>query len=178
MAPVEIDGVEIEYKQFSDMDIPPQACIACGFEALIRRSYKFIDRQDLGTPRVKRVLRHERVLWECKRCGKQFTITNPRAPFDSSYTEDVKQYVLLRVLERGDSMHRVASDLSLLHNVTIKVPTIRAWIEINKARDENDKRMRDEQLIIAHSGALSLDATFRTVKIKKNDQMMTKGVRS
>jgi len=79
--------VKTEYKLVSDMDIRPNACINCAFTVLIRRSYKFIDLQDIGSPSIKRILRHEMVLWECKKCGKQFT-----------------------------TMKRVASDLALLHH--------------------------------------------------------------
>ena len=170
MAPDERHECEIEYKTVSDMDIRPSACIACGFETLIRRSYKFIDHQDLGTPRVKRILRHERVLWECKRCGKQFTIRNPRVLFDSEYTFDVKEYVLMRVLEKGDSMHRVVSDLATMHHVTIKAPTIHAWIDEKKAHDANGDKMDTDLAIIEHSGALSLDATFKAVRVKKSQR--------
>ena len=178
MAPVDDYGIELEYKRVTDMDMAPRACIACGFGGVIRRSYKFIDRQDLGTPFVKRILRHERVLWECKKCGKQFTISNPRVPFDSGYTDDVKKYVSMRVLEKGDSMHRVASDLLSLHNITIKMQTIHAWINECRARDGDEKRKQVEPAIIEHSGALSLDATFKTVHVKKNDRMTTEVVRS
>jgi hypothetical protein len=42
--------VEIEYKLVSDMSIRPEVCIDCGFKVLIRRSYRLIDLQDIGSP--------------------------------------------------------------------------------------------------------------------------------
>jgi len=169
MNQVQDHGMEIEYKVISDMNIRPEACVSCGFKTLIRRSYKFIDLQDIGTISIKRILRHEMVLWECKNCGNQFTIKNPNLPFDTNYTNDVKQYVLKRVLEMGDSMKRVASDLALLHNVTINVATIHKWIDAKASRDADVKNMDEEPVIIEHSGALSLDATFKAVRRKKNE---------
>jgi hypothetical protein len=165
--------VKIEYKLVSDMSIRPEACIDCGFKILIRRSYKLIDLQDIGSTRTKRIMRHENILWECKKCGKQFTIRNPNLPFDTNYTDDVKEYVIKRVLERGDSMRRVASDLASLHNVTINVSTIHKWIDTNALHDDDVKKMDEEPFIIEHSGALSLDATFKAVRNKKNDQHKT-----
>jgi len=169
MNQVQDHEVETDYKLISDMDIRPEACVRCGFKTLIRRSYKFIDLQDIGAISIKRILRHEMVLWECKNCGNQFTIKNPNVPFDTNYTNDVKQYVLKRVLEMGDSMKRVASDLALLHNVTINVATIHKWIDAKASRDADVKNRDEEPIIIEYSGALSLDATFRSVRRKKNE---------
>jgi hypothetical protein len=162
-------NVDIEYKIVSDMDIRPETCIGCKTTVLIRRSYKFIDHQDLGSPSIKRILRHEMVLWECKNCGKQFTIKNPNLLFDTNYTSDVKKYVLNRVLEMGDSMKRVVTDLAVLHNVAIDVSTIHRWIDAKAAREATDNRIAEEQLVIEHSGALSLDATFKVVRRKKSE---------
>ena len=139
-------NVDIEYKIVSDMDIRPETCIGCKTTVLIRRSYKFIDHQDLGSPSIKRILRHEMVLWECKNCGKQFTIKNPNLLFDTNYTSDVKKYVLNRVLEMGDSMKRVVTDLAVLHNVAIDVSTIHRWIDAKAAREATDNRIAEEQL--------------------------------
>jgi hypothetical protein len=169
MKQVQDHDVEIEYKFVSDMEIRPGACIDCMFTVLIRRSYKFIDLQDLGSPSIKRILRHEVVLWECKNCGRQFTIKNQKLPLDTNYTKDVKNYVLKRVLEMGDSMKRVVSDLATLHNVTIDVSTIHKWVNIKAAREAEAEYIAGDQLIIEHSGALSLDATFKVVRRKKSE---------
>ena len=178
MAQVRDHEVEIECKLISDMDIRPQECPACGFNILIRRSYKFIDLQDIGTISIKRILRHEMVLWECKKCGNQFTIRNTKVPFDTNYTNDVKQYVLKRVLEMGDSMRRVVSDLAILHNVTIDVSTIHKWIDAKASREADVKNGTEELVIIEHSGALSLDSTFKVVRRKKSESTQIKVVRS
>ena len=47
MKPVHDHDVDIEYKIVSDMDIRPEACIGCNTTVLIRRSYKFIDLQEI-----------------------------------------------------------------------------------------------------------------------------------
>lgn len=55
-----------EYKMVSDKDIRPEKCVACGGDKIIRRGHQYHDMQDLGTPTIKRILRHEKITWECK----------------------------------------------------------------------------------------------------------------
>jgi len=114
-------------------------------------------------------MRHEQVLWQCKYCGNLFTIRNPNLPFDTNYTDDVKNYVLKRVLDLGDTMRRVVSDLAVLHNVKINVSTIHNWIDVKASREANEKYINGEIPVIEHSGALSLDATFKVVRRKKSE---------
>ncbi len=107
------------YKVVSDAEIRPTKCVACGAARIIRRGHQFHDMQDLGTPTIKRVFRHEKITWECKECHVQFMLVHPDVPADTTYTDDVKTYVFKRVLDRGDAANRVAADLRDLHNVEV-----------------------------------------------------------
>ena len=102
MDDVEKTTCSIEYNIVSDKDSKPKACGKCGCMELICRTHQFIDRQDLGTPTIKRIQRHEWVYWECKNCKDTFSIRNPAVDYDYSFTNDVKLYVFKRVLEKGD----------------------------------------------------------------------------
>ncbi len=162
---------EPEYQLVSDMELKPSECIACGHREIIRRTYKFIDRQDLGTPKIKRIQRHERVLFECKKCGTQFAIANPNISSDSRYTDDVKEYVFKRVLDMGDSMHRVSSDLKVLHNVDLAVQTISDWI--TKRKETDTSNLPEAKAPSARNpdiDVMTLDGTFKAVNPKKNDR--------
>lgn len=166
----EILANQPEYVVVSDMELKPTECVSCGGREIIRRTYKFIDRQDLGTPRRKRIQRHEWVLFECKKCGMQFTIFNPYISVDTKYTDDVKEYVFKRVLEKGDSMHRVSSDLKDLHNVDLAVQTISEWVMKKKEGGMTSKEVeRKPEPAPEQVEAISLDGTFRAVNPKKND---------
>nr|MDO8085876.1 hypothetical protein [Candidatus Sigynarchaeum springense] len=66
--------VKVEYSTVSDKDSKPSVCTKCGCEDLICRTHQLVDRQDLGTPTIKRIQRHEWVYWECKKCGNQFSV--------------------------------------------------------------------------------------------------------
>ncbi len=166
----EILAKEPEYFVVSDMERKPAYCPSCGWREIIRRTYKFIDRQDLGSPKRKRIQRHEWVLFECKKCGKQITIFNPNISVDTRYTDDVKEYVFKRVLEKGDSMHRVSSDLKDLHNVDLAVQTISEWIMKKKEGGMTSQPVEQQpEPAPEPAEAISLDGTFKAVNPKKND---------
>ena len=165
----EILANQPDYTVVSDMELKPTECGSCGWREIIRRTYKFFDRQDLGTPKRKRIQRHEWVLFECKKCGAQFTIFNPNISTDTKYTDDVKEYVFKRVLEKGDSMHRVSSDLKDLHNVDLAVQTISEWVMKKKAGDmANQPAELQAEPTFGPAEAISLDGTFKAVNPKKN----------
>ncbi len=176
----EILANQPEYAIVSDLELKPTECVSCGWREIIRRTHKFFDRQDLGTPKRKRIQRHEWILFECKKCGTQFTIFNPNISIDTRYTDDVKEYVFKRVLEKGDSMHRVSSDLKDLHNVDLAVQTISEWImkkkEGGKRSPPIDQRLESGPIPTPERvEAISLDGTFRAVNPKKNDPGKKKG---
>ena len=165
-----IEDVDIEIKQISDKDYFPGDCVFCGSEEVICRTHTMHDLWDLGSPGVARVLRHKKIRWECKICGQQFYILNPKVPFNASFTDEVKEYAIRRILKKGDSMNRVANDLNEIHNVKIHVSTISNWIA--DLEHDNDNACQDsfEGEKIQNSGMLSLDGTFKSVKSKKNDR--------
>jgi hypothetical protein len=165
---MEIDDVDIEIHQISDKDFFPGYCALCESRDVICRTHVLHDLWELGSPGIARVLRHKKILWECKNCKQRFYILNPKVPFNSSYTDEVKSYVFSRVLKKGDSMNRVAKDLNELHNVKIHVSTISKWITELQAEDEEAIEEGDDIGKLDHSGILSLDGTFKTVKPKKN----------
>nr|MDO8088774.1 hypothetical protein [Candidatus Sigynarchaeum springense]MDO8117707.1 hypothetical protein [Candidatus Sigynarchaeota archaeon] len=159
----------VEYTSVSDKDFKPINCIACGHDTLARCNHKIIDRQDLGTPTVRRIQRHEKILWKCKSCGKRFSIINPRIDFDSSFTSDVKIYVFKRVLENGDSTTRVAADLKTLHNVDVEVSTLLDWIQKKKEQDMSAKPDNNASILrTKEATVVCLDGTFKAVTPKKN----------
>jgi len=171
MESVEKSAVLVEYSNISDKESKPSACGKCGCEDLLCRTHQFVDRQDLGTISIKRIQRHEWVYWECKNCKEKFSIRNPAVEYDSSFTNDVKQYVFRRVLEKGDSSTRVAADLKDLHNVDVDVTTILDWIQKKKDQDtkaalEGKASPRKPKIV----KVMCLDGTFKAVTPKKNDQ--------
>lgn len=158
--------VKTEYKRVSDGDIRPKECIACGGGEIIRRGHQFHDLQDIGTPTTKRILRHEKITWECKRCKVQFMLVHPGVPFDTGYTDDVKTYVYKRVLDKGDAMNRVAADLHDLHNVEVTPQALCEWVKAE--REKSGKEAADEPPAPCPSPVLSLDGTFKAARTKKN----------
>src|SRR5271157_2463851 len=113
----------------SDKDKRPRNCIACAGDHIIIRGHQYHDMEDIGTPTIKRILRHEKITWECKDCGTKFMLINPDVPYDTEYTDDVKTYALKRVLDRGDASNRVAADLRELHNVEVTPQAICDWVK-------------------------------------------------
>lgn len=84
----------------------------------------------------------------------------------------VIQYAVSRVLERGDSIRRVTRDLNELHNVEVSVVTVENWINKHGNKDDITTDLSDESPPETFSGFMSLDGTFKSVKLKKNDQNM------
>jgi len=170
MGTVENPEAQIEYSTISDKDFKPSACNKCGSENLICRTHQFIDRQDLGTPSIKRIQRHEWVYWECKECGNQFSVPNPAIEYDCSFTRDVKQYVFKRVLNKGDSATRVTGDLKDLHNINVDVTTVLEWIQKKKEQDlKSPPDDKESQSKPRGAKVICLDGTFKAVTPKKND---------
>ncbi len=157
---------KVEYQRVSDTDIRPKECAACGGEEIIRRGHQFHDMQDLGTPTTKRILRHEKITWECKRCKMQFMLVRPDVPSDTSYTDDVKTYVFKRVLGKGDAMNRVAADLRELHNVEVTPQAICEWVKAERERSQ--ETAGEEPAETQAAPVLSLDGTFKAARTKKN----------
>ena len=160
-------AVSIEYTTISDKGSKPRVCGKCGCSTLICRTHQFVDRQDLGTPTIKRIQRHEWVYWECKNCKDTFSIRNPAVDYDSSFTSDVKRYVLKRFLEKGDSTTRVAVDLKDLHNVEVDVTTILDWIQKKREQDTKACLAGTSTEKARSSRVICLDGTFKAVTPKK-----------
>ncbi|MHA1749567.1 MAG: hypothetical protein ACTSYF_13085, partial [Promethearchaeota archaeon] len=68
----EIKNVDIQIHQISDKSIKPKACIACGHEKLTITTSTKHNLWDLSSHSVGRILHHEQVRRECKKCGEQF----------------------------------------------------------------------------------------------------------
>nr|MDO8116812.1 hypothetical protein [Candidatus Sigynarchaeota archaeon] len=165
----EITDADIEIKQISDRELRPDTCIACGNEDVKIATHSIHDLWDLGSPGIVRVLRHEQIRWECKKCHEQFTVFNMAVPFNSSYTSEVIKYTLERVLKNGDSMSRVAKDLNELHHVKIDVSTISKWMEKERDKTKNDQQGNEKPTKLPASGVVTMDGTFKSVDIKKKD---------
>ncbi len=164
-ARTEVPLPKTEYHRVSDEDVRPKECVACGGDEIIRRGHQFHDMQDLGTPSTKRILRHEKITWECKHCKMQFMLVRPDVPSDTGYTDDVKAYVFKRVLGKGDAMNRVADDLRELHNVKVTPQAICEWVKAERERSE--EKPGDVATEKQVAPILSLDGTFKAARTKK-----------
>lgn len=163
----EIKDVQIAIHEISDKETRPDACIKCGHEKLIIANSTIHDLWDLGSPKIARILRHEQVRWRCKNCGEEFRVLNTNIPFNSSYTYEVINYALHRVLKNGDSMRRVAKDLNELHNVKVDDSTILQWIVKAREGNDNEQKKAGKKRISAGPDIFTLDGTFKFVDIKK-----------
>ena len=166
------NGTELEIREHSDADFPPTKCPFCSHKEIRRHTYSMREIQELGTPRICRRIRYERVYFKCKNCERVFTIEHPLIPIGTNYMPGVVEYAVSRVLERGDSIRRVTKDLNELHQVKVSVGTVEKWI--NKAGQKNKiaTDFSNERPPEDFSGFISLDGTFKSVKTKKNDQKL------
>ena len=164
------NGIELEIREHSDADFFPERCPFCYTSNIKRHTYKIRTIQDLGAPHICRRVRYERVYFKCKNCKKVFSIIHPLIPISSKYMPGVIQYAVSRVLERGDSIRRVTRDLNELHHVEVSVVTVENWINMYGKKDDISVDLSDENPPETFSGFMSLDGTFKSVKLKKNDQ--------
>lgn len=125
--------------------------------------------QDLGTPTIKRILRHEKITWECKLCHALFMLVHPDVPSDTTYTDDVRTYVFKRVLDKGDAANRVAADLRDLHNVEVTPRAINDWVKQERERSEQARGGGDRLGGHRSLAAITLDGTFKAAATKKNE---------
>ncbi|MHA1328945.1 MAG: hypothetical protein ACTSRH_16750 [Promethearchaeota archaeon] len=79
----------------------------------------------------------------------------------------VVKYAVSRVLDKRDSVRRVAQDLNELHLVKVSVSTVQRWVNEEGRRDELPVDFSDEKPPENFSGFLSLDGTFKPVSLKK-----------
>ena len=163
-----------EYGLISERDLKPDQCMHCGCDKITIVTHVFHDIQDLGSPRVKRVKRHEQVRWRCANCGEEFRVIEPSIPRRATYTDEVILYATSRVLNKGDSARRVASDLKEFHNVKVDHSTVSKWVkegEISAVKDGMVVLDSDEKIEVDH---ISCDGTFKAVSSKKNDRGWSK----
>src|SRR4030067_954628 len=97
------DGIELEIREHSDADFFPEKCPFCSNPEIHRHTYYMRDIQDLGTPRICRRIRYERVYFKCNTCKEVFTIEHPLISIGVTYMPGVIEYATERVLKRGDS---------------------------------------------------------------------------
>ena len=166
----EEDEIELEIREHSDADFFPEKCPNCRLNNLKRLTYKFREIQELGTPLICRRIHYERVYFQCKECEEVFTIEHPLIPISARYMPGVIKYAVVRVLEKGDSIRRVTQDLNELHLVKVSETTVQRWINEHGKKEKVPTDLSDEDPPDNFSGFLSLDGTFKSVKIKKNDQ--------
>ena len=164
------NGIELEIREHSDADFYPTTCPSCYTSDIRRHTYKMRFIPDLGTPRICRQVRYERVYFKCKNCKKVFTIEHPLIPIGSNYMPGVIEYAVSRVLERGDSIRRVVRDLNELHHVKVSVVSVERWVNRHGKREEISTDLSEEDPPKQFSGFISVDGTFKSVKTKKNDQ--------
>jgi len=163
----DIKDAKIFIHEISDKETRPDGCIKCGHEKLIIVNSTIHDLWELGSPGIARILRHEQVRWRCKNCGEEFRVLNTDIPFNSSYTYEVINYALHRVLQNGDSVRRVAKDLNELHNVKVDDSTIQQWVGKKREARDDGQDESFEKIREAGPDLLTLDGTFKFVDIKK-----------
>ena len=73
-------------------------------------------------------------------------------------------------LKKGDSIRRVTQDLNELHLVKVSQNTVQRWVNGHGEKDKMPTDLSKEAPPKDFSGFLSLDGTFKSVKVKKNDQ--------
>ncbi len=166
------NGIEVEIREHSDADFFPERCPFCDSSGIKRHTYNIRTIQDLGNPRICRRIRYERVYFKCKNCKEVFGIEHPLIPMNSRYMPGVIEYAVSRVLERGDSIRRVTRDLNELHHVEVTVVSVERWINRQGKKGEVATDLSDENPPANFSGFISVDGTFKSVKLKKNDQKM------
>ena len=163
------DGIEVEIREHSDADFYPTSCPSCYTSDIRRHTYKVRFIQDLGTPRICRRIRYERVYFKCKNCERVFGIKHPLIPIGSNYMPGVIEYAISRVLERGDSIRRVVRDLNELHHVNVSVVSVERWVNKSGRKEYIPNDLSEEDPPSQFSGFMSVDGTFKAVKTKKND---------
>jgi len=84
----------------------------------------------------------------------------------------VIEYAVSRVLERGDSIRRVHQDLNELHHVEVSIGTVENWVNKYGKKEELCTDFSEEAPPDEFSGFVSVDGTFKSVKLKKNDHKM------
>jgi hypothetical protein len=72
------------------------------------------------------------------------------------------------VLGKGDSARRVTADLNELHHVDVSPTTVLGWIKAEEGSTGPATEFDPSDPAEDFSGVLSVDATFRAVKAKKN----------
>ena len=165
-------GIEIEIREHSDGDFFPKKCPACTSRNIKKLTHHFREIQDLGTPFICRRIHYERVYFKCNECALIFTIEHPLIPINARYMPGVIIYATRRILEKGDTIRRVTRDLNELHLVKVSETTVQRWINHHGKKENLPADLNDEKPPERFSGFLSLDGTFKSVKIKKNDRDM------
>jgi len=163
-----------ERDAISERELKPDNCMYCGSEKITIATHVFHDIQDMGSPNVKRVKRHEQVRWRCADCGEEFRVMEPSIPRRATYTDEVIIYATSRVLDKGDSARRVASDLKDFHNVEVDHSTISKWVKEREKSAVKDGMVvldSDEKFQVDH---IACDGTFKAVSSKKNDPVWSK----
>jgi hypothetical protein len=162
-------GVELEIREHSDADYFPERCPFCHLSKIIRHTYNIRFLEDLGAPHICRRIRYERVYFKCKSCEKVFGIEHPLISFNSKYIFGVIEYATSRILKRGDSIRRVTKDLNELHHVKVSLSTVEKWVNNSGEKEKSCVDFTHDPPPKNFSGFLSLDGTFKSVNIKKND---------
>ena len=166
----EENEIEVEIREHSDADFFPERCPSCKLGNIKRFTYHLREIQDLGTPCICRRIHYERVYYKCNECGEVFTIEHPLIPINARYMPGVIKYAVVRILEKGDSIRRVTQDLNELHRVKISETTVQRWINEHGKKEFLPTDLSYEKPPENFSGFLSLDGTFKSVKLKKNDR--------
>ncbi len=161
--------IEMEIRNHSDADFFPDKCPACKSNKIKRFTHNLREIQDLGTPLICRRVHYERVYFKCNECEEVFTIEHPLVPINARFMPGVIQYAKVRVLEKGDSIRRVTQDLNELHLIDVSDTTVQRWINEGGNKTPLPSDLSEEKPPKDFSGFLSLDGTFKSVKIKKND---------
>ncbi len=73
-------------------------------------------------------------------------------------------------MKKGDSIRRVTQDLNELHLVNVSQNTVQRWVNDHGKKDKISTDLSEEDPPDEFSRFLSLDGTFKSVKVKKNDQ--------
>jgi transposase len=168
------NDIEVEIREHSDADFFPDKCPACKARDVKRFTYHLREIPDLGTPLICRRIHYERVYFKCNECGEVFTIEHPLIPINARYMPGVIKYAVVRVLEKGDSIRRVTQDLNELHLVKVSETTVQRWINERGNKEGLPTDLSTENPPENFSGFLSLDGTFKSVKVKKNDRNMAR----
>lgn len=160
----------VEIIELAGPDFNKLSCPFCNSKELKISHSKLRTVPDLGTKKIRKILRFESIHIECKVCSKIFYYQRDEIVPGISASKEVLDTVLAHYFDFEDPAEKIVERMETFYSVKLKPHTILRWTRIYGDTYCQKNNSVHQEHLKNFSGHLALDGTFPKIQLDTNNE--------